>query len=354
VPFSSSLARLSADRAQALLERMHGVRVLVVGDLMLDVYLRGSASRISPEAPVPIVRIEERWRALGGAANVAANVSALGGLCSVVGAVGADEAGAALVRELDGAGIATAALLQLPDRPTTVKTRVLVRGQQVARYDDETDEDIAAAEVASASAQIRRLVAESDVVILEDYDKGFLVEPLIAASLEAARTHGRPVVVDPKSRHFHSFAGAAVLKPNLPELAAALRQRVRPADADWMAATRRELGCRNLLLTLGEEGMALATEEDELVRIPTVARSVYDVSGAGDTVIAVVALALAAGGTVVEAAVLANHAAGIEVGKAGVATVSPEELRTVLREHHEQSRLAAEAPDQEPGEGTWS
>jgi D-glycero-beta-D-manno-heptose-7-phosphate kinase len=345
VPFSSSLARLTVDRMESLLESMRGVRVLVIGDLMLDVYLRGNASRISPEAPVPVVRVDEEWRALGGAANVAANVTALNGHCSVIGAVGTDTAGVALIRELTDAGIATEGVLELPDRPTTVKTRILVRNQQVARYDAESEEDIDDAAVLAASARIEAMVAGTDVVIIEDYDKGFLVQPLIEAALKAAQEHGRPVVVDPKSRHFHAYGGATVLKPNLPELSAALRERVRPSDPVWMEATRRALGCRHLLLTLGEEGMAVATEDAELIRIPTVARSVYDVSGAGDTVIAVVALALAAGADIVEAAVLANHAAGIEVGKAGVATVSPDELRAVVRDHDAENRAADAAPD---------
>jgi D-beta-D-heptose 7-phosphate kinase/D-beta-D-heptose 1-phosphate adenosyltransferase len=174
-------------------------------------------------------------------------------------------------------------------------------------------------------------VADCDVVILEDYNKGVLVPAVIRGAIDAARAQGKPVVVDPKSRFFFDYAGATVFKPNLLELGAALRTPVHPDDIEWMERIRRELGCDHLLLTLGEDGMSMMTADGEHVRIPTVARSVYDVSGAGDTVTAVVAVALAAGATMAEAAVLANHAAGIEVGKAGVATVSADELRTSMQ-----------------------
>src|SRR5690606_21805980 len=171
----------------------------------------------------------------------------------------------------------------------------------------------------------------ADAIILEDYDKGVLAPPVIAAALEAGRRRGVPIVVDPKERHFFDYVGATVLKPNLLELSSALRAPVRADDPRWMEETRRRLGCGSLLVTLGEDGLALASEAGEYVRVPTVARSVYDVSGAGDTVTAVVAVALAAGATLPEAAVLANHAAGIQVGKAGVAAVSAEELRATVR-----------------------
>ena len=317
--------RLTLDRAKSLLAAARDINVLVVGDLMLDVYLQGTALRISPEAPVPVVRVEEEWRALGGAAHVASNIVVLGAECTLCGVVGRDKSGDVLRDELQGAGIGTGGLVAL-ERPTTVKTRVLARHHQIARYDHELDDDISAAEAALVVERIAELASKADVIIIEDYNKGVLVRDVIEGSRSAAQQHGIPLVVDPKSRFFFDYHGAAVFKPNMPELAAALRDRVRPDDAEWMEETRRRLGCENLLLTLGEEGMALMSSGGEHVRVPTVARAVHDVSGAGDTVIAVVAVALAAGASVVEAAVLANHAAGIEVGKAGVATVSPDEL----------------------------
>jgi D-glycero-beta-D-manno-heptose-7-phosphate kinase len=322
--------RLSLDRAKDIINRARDVRVLVVGDVMLDVYLRGSASRISPEAPVPVVRVDEEWQALGGAANVAANVVAFGAACDLVGCIGDDRSGGALVEELKRCGIGTAGLVPAPGRPTTVKTRVLARHQQIARYDHESDTDLEDAVGDEVLARVRTLLTGAHAIVLEDYNKGLLTRPVIENVLAAAHAAGVPVIVDPKSRHFYDFRGAAVFKPNQAELAAAIRAPVRADDAAWMADVRDRLGCLNLLVTLGEDGIALITEANEHVRVPTVARSVYDVSGAGDTVTAMLAIALAAGADIIEAAVLANHAAGIEVGKAGVATVSPEELIIAL------------------------
>ncbi|MGQ0815572.1 MAG: D-glycero-beta-D-manno-heptose-7-phosphate kinase [Gemmatimonadota bacterium] len=327
--------RLTLDRLEQLLERAHEVRVLVVGDIMLDIYLRGGASRISPEAPVPVVRVLAEDLALGGAANVATNIVALGAACSLVGCVGSDSPGRDLVSELTSCGIDASGIAAITGRATTVKTRVMVRHQQVARYDRESDEELNEMEADELARAVRVRVADVDAVVLEDYNKGVLVPAVIRATIDAARAAGKPVVVDPKFRHFFQYRGATVFKPNLPELIAAMRGTAQPEDSAWLRHTRDELGADNLLVTLGEDGMALFTSDDEFVRVPTVARSVYDVSGAGDTVTAVMAVALGAGADVIEAAVLANHAAGIEVGKAGVATVSPDELREVVREHHE-------------------
>jgi rfaE bifunctional protein kinase chain/domain len=322
--------RLTIDSARRILEAARDVRVLVLGDVMLDVYLRGAASRISPEAPVPVVRVEEQWRALGGAANVAANVAALGAACDLIGCVGDDHSGTDLLVELERQGIGAAGLVRTGERPTTVKTRVLARHQQVARFDHETESELPPAMGAEVVAAVRRGLGDADVMVLEDYNKGLLTRQVIHDVMEAGLAAGCPIVVDPKLRHFFDYRGATVFKPNQAELAAALRTPVESDDPAWLADVREQLGCDHLLVTLGEGGMALLTSAGEHVRVPTVARSVYDVSGAGDTVTAVLAVALAAGATVVEAAVLANHAAGIEVGKAGVATVSPEELLAML------------------------
>lgn len=332
------MQRLTSDRLDELLERARAVRVLVVGDIMLDRYLRGSASRISPEAPVPVVRVTEEWRALGGAANVAANVVALGAKCVLAGCVGTDGDAHALRATLEEKGIDAAGLVESAARPTTVKTRVIAKHHQVARYDREDEAPIEGDIAERLAERVRELAAAVDAIALEDYDKGVLVPSVIEAAITAAA--GAPVVVDPKARGFFEYSGATVFKPNLGELESALRAPARPDEAEWMEATRRRLECEHLLLTLGEEGMSLMTADGEFVRVPTVARAVYDVSGAGDTVTAAVAVALAAGATAGEAAVLANHAAGIEVGKLGVATVTPEELRSVFRELEADPELA--------------
>ncbi|MBW3552943.1 MAG: D-glycero-beta-D-manno-heptose-7-phosphate kinase [Gemmatimonadetes bacterium] len=318
--------RLEMARARGLLEGVRAARVLVVGDVMLDVYLRGGAHRISPEAPVPVVRVKDEWIALGGAANVAANLVALGARACLVGMVGGDAAGADLRRVAEGLGMDASGLVVDEGRPTTMKTRVLVGHQQVARYDREVDDELSSDQVSELCRRVERLAADADALALEDYDKGVLVPAVIEAALDAARRRDLPVVVDPKARHFFDYRGSTVFKPNHPELSAALRAPVLAEDPEWLERTRRHLQCENLLVTLGADGMALAMESGRHLRVPAVARSVYDVSGAGDTVTAVMAATLASGGGVEEGAILATHAAGVEVGKAGVVTVAPEEI----------------------------
>jgi rfaE bifunctional protein kinase chain/domain len=318
--------RLSLGRTQQILEAARNVRILVVGDVMLDVYLQGTVSRVSPEAPVPVVRVETESRALGGAANVAANVVALGASCELAGCVGSDSAAADVTAELRRLGIGAAGMVVSESRPTTVKTRLMARHQQVARFDHESEADLTAAE---AEALVEAVVAQlpgAHALVLEDYNKGLFTADVIRALIAAATAAGVPIVVDPKLRHFFDYRGATVFKPNQAELAAALRTPVLADDAGWLRDVHGQLGCEHLLVTLGEHGMALLTSAGERLRIPTVGRAVYDVSGAGDTVTAVLAVAIATGASVTEAALLANHAAGVGVGKAGVATVSPAEL----------------------------
>jgi len=324
--------RLTRARLEGLLERAPGLRVAVVGDLMLDVYLIGSVSRISPEAPVPVVHVAEERIALGGAANVAANVVALGAACDVVGYVGSDAAGGqirAALAGLDG-GAVHPRLVERADRPTTTKTRVVARHQQVVRFDRERDDDLPADCVEELVRHVREAVAGADALVLEDYNKGVLVPAVIRAALDAARDAGIPSVVDPKFRNFFAYGGATVFKPNAVELGTAMGTALRAGDDEWLEHARVTAGATHLLLTLGEDGMALRSEGGGSLRIPTVAREVYDVSGAGDTVTAFLAVALAAGATIEEAAILANLAAGIEVGKPGVAVVEPDELRAML------------------------
>jgi len=282
-----------------------------------------------------VVLVEEESAAVGGAGNVAANVAALGASCAVVGCAGRDAAGELLRTALETLGIHTDGLVPTDERPTTVKTRILARRQQVVRVDRETEED-ASLELASQLARaVHASVQGCDVVVAEDYNKGVLVPAVIRAVLEAAAENGVPVVVDPKRRNFFAYPGAAVFKPNAKELADALGDRLHADDAAWMEATRSRLGCANLLLTLGDRGMALQGADAGHVRIPAVARSVYDVSGAGDIVTALVAVGTAAGASPVEAALLASHAAAVGVGKAGVAAVTSQEILEHVEAHQE-------------------
>jgi D-beta-D-heptose 7-phosphate kinase/D-beta-D-heptose 1-phosphate adenosyltransferase len=326
------LPPLSRDRLASLLAASARRRVAVIGDAMLDVYLRGDVDRVSPEAPVPVVRVRERHYALGGAANVAQNVRALGAGCDLVAAVGDDPDGRQVRAMLAAIGSDGESLVRV-DRPTTSKTRIVARSQQIVRVDEEEDADLAGGEADRVAAAALAAVERADALVFEDYNKGVLVPSVIARAIERARARGIPVVVDPKYRNFFAYRGATIFKPNRRELEAALGAAVDLEHPEALPATFDRLGVEHLLLTLGDRGMALVSAGGELMRVKTTARAVYDVVGAGDTVTAYLAAILAAGGTVQEAAVIANYAAGVEVGKPGTATVSPDEVLEAFDEH---------------------
>ncbi len=312
-------------RLVALLESAKRYHVAVAGDAMLDVYLIGDVERISPEAPVPVVRVRDRRHAMGGAANVAQNVLALGASCSMVCTVGDDRAGRDLAGMLVGAGAAVEGVL-MSGKPTTTKTRIVARSQQLVRVDEEDDADSDGVDVDAMIAAVRTAVRKADALVLEDYNKGVLAPAVIRAAIEEARERSIPVVVDPKFRNFFEFRGATIFKPNRRELESALGATLDIGSPAALPAVCARLGVEHLLLTVGEQGMVLVSSDGEVGRIPTTAREVYDVVGAGDTVTAYLATMLAAGATASEAAVIANFAAGVEVGKLGAATVSEEEV----------------------------
>jgi D-beta-D-heptose 7-phosphate kinase/D-beta-D-heptose 1-phosphate adenosyltransferase len=319
------IERISQDRLIALLDNAQGRRVVVVGDAMLDVYLRGDVERISPEAPVPVVKVKERKLALGGAANVANNIVAIGARCELVAAVGEDHAGATLREMLRQVRTETRSLVSV-GRPTTTKTRVVARSQQLVRYDEEEDTDLDSNEIEKLLGALKIALSEADALVLEDYNKGVLVGPVIQNAIDWAKERGIPVVVDPKYRNFFSYRGATIFKPNRRELESALGAAVDLDHPEALPSTFDRLGVEHLLLTLGERGMALISRDGEVGRVPTTAREVYDVVGAGDTVTAYLAATLAAGGSPAEAAIIANFAAGVEVGKLGAATVTRAEV----------------------------
>lgn len=337
----SSRTLITRRRLTTLLQGMRRKRIVIVGDAMLDVYLRGDVDRISPEAPVPVVRVRERRYALGGAANVAQNVAAAGAQALLIAAVGDDAAGErlrAMLGEIraDGRGLIPTA------RPTTCKTRLVARAQQMVRFDEEDDGALPAAEVQRLLDTLLPRIARAHALVLEDYNKGVLVPAVITASIDAARQRGIPIVVDPKFHNFFTYRGATIFKPNRRELESALGAAVNLEDVGALPATLERLGVEHLLLTLGERGMTLVSASGAVRPIPTTAREVYDVVGAGDTVTAYLAAALAAGATASEAAVIANYAAGVEVGKLGAATVAPEEILEAF-EHHRSTRAASGA-----------
>jgi len=330
---------ISRARLSALLEAAAEQHVVIVGDAMLDVYLRGDVDRISPEAPVPVVRVRERKLALGGAANVAQNVAALGAGCDLVATVGDDTAGRTLREHLELGRMQSRSLVTV-SRPTTTKTRVMARSQQLVRFDEENDAELEAQDVASVLAALERVLPHATAVVFEDYNKGVLVPAVIEGAIRLATSRGLPIVVDPKYRNFFAYRGATIFKPNRRELESALGAAVDLEHPEALPATFNRLGVENLLLTLGEQGMALMSADGVVHRVPTTAREVYDVVGAGDTVTAYLATMLAAGATALEAAIVANYAAGVEVGKLGAATVTADELLEAFDAHAMHGALA--------------
>jgi rfaE bifunctional protein kinase chain/domain len=316
---------ITRERLVELLEAAGQTRIAIIGDAMLDVYLRGDVERISPEAPVPVVRVRERRDALGGAANVAQNVAALGATAELVAAVGSDTAGEHLRVALRGIGALDSGLVSV-ERPTTTKTRVVARAQQLLRFDEEEDADLSGTDADRLAAAAERAVDAAHAVVLEDYNKGVLTPLLITAVIRRARERNVPVVVDPKYRHFFAYHGATIFKPNRRELESALGAAIDLEHADGLDHAFGRLACDHLLLTLGERGMTLLSKDGGRLRIPTTAREVYDVVGAGDTVTAYLAAMLAAGATAAEAAIIANYAAGVEVGKLGAQEVHKHEV----------------------------
>ena len=315
-------------RTRDIVAGFAGRRVLVVGDVMLDEYVWGRVSRISPEAPVPVVEVEELTHLAGGAANVARNLSSLGGRAYLIGLVGDDAEGLRLRRLFAENGVDASGLVVDPDRPTTVKTRVMAHNQQVVRIDRERR----APPHSETSRRVLALAAERlpevDAVVVSDYAKGLVDRVVCARVIGLARGRGTPVVIDPKGRDYSKYSGATVITPNKAEAAEAADHDVS-SEASLAAAGRRllrSLGCEAVLVTRGEEGLSLFLADGQITHLPTFGRRVYDVTGAGDTVVSTFVLGLAAGATMAEAAYLANHAAGVVVGRIGAATVSPAEL----------------------------
>lgn len=322
--------------AQKNLEKLQGGRVLVVGDVMLDAYLVGEAERISPEAPVPVVLIKEEKKYLGGAANVARNIQALGGQSTLMGLAGSDSAASTVQSLLQQEGIRDC-LVYADNRPTTIKTRVLAQRQQMLRLDKEDSSPWDDALVAYFVERIAHEAADHEVIVLSDYAKGLVSKAFMEAlNRELAKLKNKPqLLVDPKPQHMTLFGGADLLTPNAKETGAAANMPVRSQEEILQAGRHllQRIGCKELLTTLGAQGMALFTAHGPVYHIPAIAQDVFDVTGAGDTVIATIALALASNIPLLEGCYLANHAAGIVVAKVGAATASPQEIAQSFNEH---------------------
>lgn len=308
-------------------------RILVVGDIMMDRFIWGRVSRISPEAPVPVVLVEKETFLLGGAANVVNNVHSLGGHVTLCGVIGDDEMGQRILNELNQKGVDIRGVIFEEGRQTTAKTRIIAHQQQVVRIDRETTDSLKSSTLRDLARFIDEHLREFDGIILSDYGKGLLTKELIKALIQRAGESKKFVMVDPKLKNFFFYRGATVITPNTGEASAAAGVPITdfPSLKRVGKALLKRLRCKVLVITRGEEGMALFEPNQDPYLVPTVAKEVYDVTGAGDTVIGTMALAMAAGFGVREAARLANHAAGIVVGKVGTATVTQEELARAIQ-----------------------
>lgn len=321
--------KLSAADIMACLEEFTKARVLIIGDVMMDEYLTGDADRISPEAPVPVVRIESEKQLVGGAGNVARNITSLGGKATLVGVRGGDSAGRGLEQCLHEDRVIFS-LLSLSNRPTTIKTRILARQQQVLRFDREASDPLNEQDTRALLGLIAEHLPDCSAVVISDYGKGVISQMLMYELAKLIHEGGRnlPVLVDPKPENFPFYQGVTILTPNTKETGESVHMPVHSQE-DIIKAGReimRRLNCRHLLTTLGGSGMAVFEDADTVWHIPTSARQVFDVTGAGDTVISVLALGMAAGQPLLHSCLLANYAAGVVVGQVGAATVTPSQL----------------------------
>lgn len=329
--------QLSPEQKKHLLEaieRFPRCRILVAGDLMLDRFIWGEVHRISPEAPVPVVEVREETQLLGGTANVVHNVAVLGGKAAVAGVIGDDLPGEALTRLLQGIHVPTAGLIVEPDRQTTLKTRIIAQNQQVVRLDRECKSPLQKESVRRILAYIEDSLPQTDGIIVSDYAKGVVSPEFMDALRSITAGSDLPVIVDPKVQHADLYREVTMITPNHHEASRMSGVDIRD-EQTLIEAGQTLLGrlqCRTVLITRGKEGMSLFHRDGRVIHIPTVARRVFDVTGAGDTVIATLTLGYVAGLSMVESALLANLAAGIVVGEVGTTAVSARQIQAILED----------------------
>lgn len=325
----------SPSQLHSRLDAMRKTRIAVLGDLMLDRYLWGTVTRISPEAPVPVVEIDEESEQFGGSANVANNILGLGATAIPLGVIGDDSSGQRLLELMKNAGCPSGGILVDPDRPTTIKTRVIAHSQHVVRTDRESKKDLSPAMQERVFAFAESNIGSVDALLIEDYNKGMVAQPLLNRIIELARRHNVIITIDPKFNHFFDYQHVTVFKPNRKESEEVLGMKLSTAENVRKAGTTllERLKCENVLITLGDRGMFLFERSGAMHEIPTRARHVHDVSGAGDTVIGTLTVALASGASIIEAATLANYAAGVVVGEVGAVPIDREKLQAAILDH---------------------
>jgi D-beta-D-heptose 7-phosphate kinase/D-beta-D-heptose 1-phosphate adenosyltransferase len=334
-------------RLDALLNHFAGRKVLVVGDLMLDEYIWGQTSRVSPEAPVLVLDVQRTTHSLGGAANVARNIHALGASVTLAGVVGADPSAHLLLDDLESDGCSTAGVVTTDDRPTTVKTRVVVQNQQIVRIDRETRKPVCGAALDKMLAIIEKTIPEVDAVVLSDYAKGVLTDRLVTTAVTKAKEYGVPLAANLKPPQVEAFRGATLLTLNLAEAERAWQRPIVDEKSLFRCgqALRKRLACKGLLITRGGDGVAVFASAREPLVIPAQRVEVYDVTGAGDTVISAATMALSGGATCGEAAAIGNLAGNIKVTKLGTATVVCDEIRQFAAQHFSESSFDDSADD---------
>jgi D-glycero-beta-D-manno-heptose-7-phosphate kinase len=308
--------------------------VLVLGDIIMDEYIWGDVSRISPEAPVPVVDVRQETKMLGGAANVVNNIATLGGRAILCGVVGHDRTGDEIIRKVEELSLPTGGIVKVSGRPTTIKTRIVAQSQQVVRFDRESRKPVGEGDVIKLLSFIESAKERIHAVVVSDYDKG-VVSPELMEGLKAICRGSRVLLgVDPKPNHFDHYRGIDVITPNHHEAGAFSRTRITDRESLVQAGARmlEKLECRSVLITQGKEGMTLFEKKGDITHIPTVAQKVFDVTGAGDTVISAFCLGLAAGMDLKSAAAIANFAAGIVVGEVGTSAVNAQDLKQVISE----------------------
>ena len=324
----------SAGKLIKYIDRFAGSTVLVIGDIILDEYIWGDVTRISPEAPVPVVDVNQETKMLGGAANVVNNIASLGGKAVLCGVIGNDGTGKEITDKVKDLGLITDGILAEMGRPTTIKTRIVAQSQQVVRYDREVRKQIREESINRLLDFVRSMQPQINAVVVSDYGKGVVSAPLMKGLRDLLSGSRIILAVDPKTGNFEYYQGIDVITPNHHEAGAFCRITIADEERLMYAGKKMlsDLNCRSVLITQGKDGMTLFERNGDISHIPTVARKVFDVTGAGDTVISTLSLGLASGMDLKSAAVISNFAAGIVVGEVGTSTVKAEELKTVIRD----------------------